>query len=63
MTLSPLTGKPARQEMLVDPDRLEQEYCARRPDVGDPNQLVSFSTSGHRGSPLHGSFIANRRRI
>ena len=22
----------------------------------DPNQLVSFGTSGHRGSPLHGSF-------
>ena len=22
----------------------------------DPNQLVSFGTSGHRGSPLHGTF-------
>ena len=26
------------------------------PDVQDPNQLVSFGTSGHRGSPLHGTF-------
>jgi hypothetical protein len=24
--------------------------------VHDPNQLVSFGTSGHRGSPLHGTF-------
>ena len=24
--------------------------------MGDPNQLVSFGTSGHRGSPLRGSF-------
>ena len=24
--------------------------------MGDPNQLVSFGTSGHRGSPLQGSF-------
>src|SRR5213079_3393881 len=41
-----------------DPARLEQEYYARRPDVGDPNQWVRFGTSGHRGSPLHGSFTA-----
>jgi phosphoglucomutase len=42
--------------MLVDPARLEREYYARQPDPGDPNQLVSFGTSGHRGSPLTGSF-------
>ncbi|MBA5867501.1 MAG: alpha-D-glucose phosphate-specific phosphoglucomutase [Nitrospira sp. CR1.3] len=56
MALSPLAGKPATREMLVDPVELEREYEKRRPDVGDPNQLVSFGTSGHRGSPLHGSF-------
>ncbi len=27
-----------------------------RPDLADPTQLVSFGTSGHRGSPLHGTF-------
>src|SRR4029453_6704314 len=32
------------------------EYYERRPDLGDRNQLVSFGTSGHRGSPLNGSF-------
>jgi len=56
MTISPLAGKPAPKEMLIDPIRLEREYFERRPDLDDPNQLVSFGTSGHRGSPLHGSF-------
>jgi phosphoglucomutase len=56
MAISPLAGKPAPKDMLVDLARLEREYYACRPDVGDPNQRVSFGTSGHRGSPLHGSF-------
>ena len=56
MTISPLAGKPAPKEMLVDLVRLEREYYARRPDLKDPNQLVSFGTSGHRGSPLSGTF-------
>jgi phosphoglucomutase len=56
--ISPLAGKPAPKSMLVDPARLEQEYYERKPDVGDPTQLVSFGTSGHRGSPLRGSFTA-----
>jgi phosphoglucomutase len=36
--------------------RLEREYYARKPDMEDPNQRVSFGTSGHRGSPLAGAF-------
>jgi phosphoglucomutase len=56
MTISPLAGKPAPQEMLIDPARLECDYFERRPDLDDPSQLVSFGTSGHRGSPLRGSF-------
>ncbi|HOW54837.1 MAG TPA: phosphoglucomutase (alpha-D-glucose-1,6-bisphosphate-dependent) [Syntrophorhabdaceae bacterium] len=54
--ISPFAGKPAPEEMLVDLARLEREYYERRPDVGDPAQLVSFGTSGHRGSPLSGTF-------
>jgi phosphoglucomutase len=54
--LSPLAGKPAPKEMLIDVARLEKEYFERKPDLSDPNQLVAFGTSGHRGSPLHGSF-------
>lgn len=56
MTLSPLAGKPAPKDILIDPVRLEREYYARKPDPSDPSQLVSFGTSGHRGSPLRGSF-------
>jgi phosphoglucomutase len=56
MTISPLAGKPAPKEMLVDLSRLEQEYFKCRPDVDDPAQRVSFGTSGHRGSPFRGSF-------
>ena len=54
--ISPLAGKPAPKEMLIDVAQLEQAYFERRPDLGDPNQMVSFGTSGHRGSPLHGTF-------
>ena len=56
VTISPLAGKPASKEMLVDPARLEREYYARKPDMGDPNQRVIFGTSGHRGSSLLGAF-------
>ena len=56
MTISPLAGQPAPKEMLVDVARLEREYYERRPDLSDPNQMVSFGTSGHRGSPLRGTF-------
>src|SRR5256886_4202593 len=56
MKISPLAGKPAPKQMLIDVARLEKEYFERHPDVGDPNQLVSFGTNGHRGSPLQGTF-------
>ena len=56
MAVSPLAGRPAPTSMLIDPARLEREYYARRPDVDDPTQRVAFGTSGHRGSPLRGSF-------
>jgi phosphoglucomutase len=54
--ISPLAGKLAPKERLVDVALLEREYFERRPDTADPNQLVSFGTSGHRGSPLTGTF-------
>src|SRR5438270_6131449 len=55
-SISALAGRPASKEMLVDLARLEREYYARRPDLEDPEQRVSFGTSRHRGSPLHGTF-------
>ncbi|MBV9072078.1 MAG: alpha-D-glucose phosphate-specific phosphoglucomutase [Acidobacteria bacterium] len=54
--VSPLAGKAAPRSMLIDVARLEKEYYARRPDVDDPNQLVAFGTSGHRGTSLAGTF-------
>src|SRR5947208_11538193 len=42
--------------MLVDLERLETAYYERKPDTDDRNQLVTFGTSGHRGSPLLGTF-------
>jgi len=56
MTISPLAGKPAPQSILVDVASLEREYYERKPDLSDPSQLVSFGTSGHRGSSLRGTF-------
>lgn len=56
MVISPLAGKPAPKNILVDVPALEREYHERCPDLADASQLVSFGTSGHRGSPLHGSF-------
>ena len=56
MTISPLAGKPAPKDLLVDLGRLEREYFDRGPDPDDPGQRVSFGTSGHRGSSLSGSF-------
>jgi phosphoglucomutase len=56
MTLHRLAGKPAPESLLIDVARLEREYYERRPDTEDPQQLVSFGTSGHRGSSLNGTF-------
>src|SRR6185436_4413276 len=56
MPLSPLAGKPAPAEILVNVDRLLSQYADRKPDLNDGAQRVSFGTSGHRGSPLSGSF-------
>ena len=56
MPIHPLAGKPAPPELLVDIDKLRKEYYARKPDMSDAAQRVSFGTSGHRGSSLRGAF-------
>ncbi|MGH7231343.1 MAG: phosphoglucomutase, alpha-D-glucose phosphate-specific, partial [Nitrospiraceae bacterium] len=56
MTHHPLAGQPAPVESLIDVGRLERAYYERRPDLNDLNQLVSFGTSGHRGTALNGAF-------
>src|SRR5678815_5773555 len=52
MAIHPLAGKPAPADILIDVDRLEKAYYERKPDPENPQHLVSFGTSGHRGSPL-----------
>jgi phosphoglucomutase len=56
MPLSPLAGKPAPAEILIDVDRLVAAYYDRRPDPANPREQVSFGTSGHRGAPEDGAF-------
>jgi len=56
VALHPLAGQPAPSDILIDPEALVRQYHDRRPDPEDPNQRVAFGTSGHRGSPLDGSF-------
>jgi len=56
MHISPLAGKPADPSRLVDPDVLIKAYFEKAPDPSVPEQRVVFGTSGHRGSPLTGTF-------
>ena len=56
MALSPLAGKPAPHDLLIDLAALERAYFENRPDVQNPAQRVAFGTSGHRGSPFDGNF-------
>jgi phosphoglucomutase len=56
MKLHPLAGRHVPRDLLVDVDRLQQEYYSRQPDFADSSQRVRFGTSGHRGSSLRGAF-------
>lgn len=49
-------GTPAQEVDLVDLDQLIDAYYSRVPDPENPDQRVSFGTSGHRGSSLKTSF-------
>ena len=55
MAVHPLAGKPAPTDILIDVRKLERAYYERLPDIGNPHELVSFGTSGHRGSPFDGT--------
>ena len=53
---SPLAGKLAPPELLVDVPRLVTAYYTEIPDPALPAQRVAFGTSGHRGSAFDTSF-------
>lgn len=54
--ISPLAGKPAREEDLVDIPKLIKAYYNNVPDASVAAQRIVFGTSGHRGSSLKKSF-------
>lgn len=56
MTASPLAGKPAPSDLLVDVPRLVTAYYTLEPDPSVPAQRVAFGTSGHRGSSFDHAF-------
>jgi phosphoglucomutase len=56
MSTNPLAGKPAPKDLLVNVSQVEETFYSSKPDPSDPNQLVSFGTSGHRGTSSNATF-------
>ena len=49
-------GQLAQPSDLIDIAELVTAYYTRTPDADNPDQQVSFGTSGHRGSALDTAF-------
>jgi phosphoglucomutase len=56
MKISPLAGKVAPPEILVNVARLVTAYYSEVPEASVNSQRVAFGTSGHRGSSFDKSF-------
>jgi phosphoglucomutase len=56
MEISPLAGKPATPDILINVPRLVTAYYTGKPDPSVPAQRVAFGTSGHRGSSFDNAF-------
>jgi phosphoglucomutase len=56
MNVSPLAGKPAPRDILVNVPRLVTAYYKEVPDPSVASQRVAFGTSGHRGSAFDAAF-------
>ena len=52
----PRAGQPAQSEDLIDIDAVIAAYYDQKPDPSNPDQMVVFGTSGHRGSSLDTKF-------
>ncbi|MFO7907645.1 MAG: phosphoglucomutase (alpha-D-glucose-1,6-bisphosphate-dependent) [Pirellulaceae bacterium] len=61
MMPDPSPGDTVPQDLLINPEQLNQQYFELEPDINEPGQLVSFGTSGHRGTPDSRTF--NQRHI
>ncbi len=51
-----LAGKLSPKEILVPISSLISDYFLKKPDLKEKSNLVSFGTSGHRGSSTKSSF-------
>lgn len=49
-------GKLPLPSDLIDPSKVVDAYYSLHPDAENPDQAVSFGTSGHRGSSLDTAF-------
>ncbi|WP_299005210.1 phosphoglucomutase (alpha-D-glucose-1,6-bisphosphate-dependent) [uncultured Shewanella sp.] len=56
MPIHPRAGTLATQADLINIPKLISFYYRCKPNIDDVAQGVSFGTSGHRGTALHGSF-------
>ena len=56
MEISPLAGKPANPEILVNVPKLITAYYTESPDPSISEERVAFGTSGHRGSAFDKAF-------
>ena len=56
MTINPAAAKLADPSILINVPKLVTAYYELRPHPQNPNQRVTFGTSGHRGSALDGAF-------
>jgi phosphoglucomutase len=54
--ISPLAGKPAPPEVLINVAQLVTAYYSEAPDPSVPLQRVAFGTSGHRGCAFTRTF-------
>jgi phosphoglucomutase len=54
--IHPLAGQHPPADSLLDVSKLLADYYHQQPDPENPTQLISFGTSGHRGSSLNGTF-------
>ena len=59
MQISPIAGKPAHQNILIDIPKLVTAFYTGKPDPFVAVEKVSFGTSGHRGSSFNNSFNEN----
>jgi phosphoglucomutase len=59
MAHSELAGKPAPHALLENIPKLVSDYYTLTPDVSQPDQAVSFGTSGHRGCASQSAFNEN----